>query len=366
MPRPRTHLHRYEEIARHLRQQILRRDFGNDGRLPAERVLGEQFQVQRNTIRQALALLEKEGHIATDPKRGSFVRLSEPDGVRNVFLVSIHSDASTDLSQLVTGFGKVVRKAGYSARRVDSDPPKGMAMDVVPSGDRLAHDVAGVILWPQNPADVDALSRLNAAVPLVLVDRRVMGVSIDSVHFDDVAGGRMVTEHLLSQGHRRIAFLTDDVFAETVQLRWRGYAIALEEAGAPFDSELGVFFQGIHEPLFSMTMRHLLSQGAKSPTAIVCSNDLVAFMLLRFLRDEGIRVPDDMAVTGYGNSMPDYLEAMALTSVDQPFTLLGQTAAGILLDRVHQLTEDRLREPRDVSIPVQLVVRNSSRSARVT
>ncbi|RYG30951.1 LacI family transcriptional regulator [bacterium] len=93
---------------------------------------------------------------------------------------------------------------------------------------------------------------------------------------------------------------------------------------------------------------------------------MVAFTLLRFLRDEGIRVPDDVAVTGYGNTMPNYTEAMALTSVDQPFTELGRAAAGILLDRVGQAPHERLKETRDITIPVKLVVRKSSVSASIS
>ncbi|OJU65675.1 MAG: hypothetical protein BGO01_01815 [Armatimonadetes bacterium 55-13] len=360
MPKPNDTLHRYQEIARTLRHQILRRDFGNDGRLPGERVLGEQFQVQRNTIRQALAILEKEGHIVRDEKRGSFVRLTGPRVDQNVFLLSIHRESMPDLNHLAEGFSKVVEKAGYVVRRQYTDPPIGAAIDIVPDASTLPKEVAGVLLWPQNPSDVESLKLLNAAIPLVLVDRRVLGLSSDCVRFDDVHGGQMVTEHLLSQGHKRIAFLTDEVFAETVQQRWLGYVKALESARIPINPAYGLFFQGIPEETFRVSLRNLLGRGEKSPTAIVCSNDLVAFMLLRFLSDEGIRVPDDIAVTGYGNSLPDYLDAMTLTSVEQSFNLMGQSAAAILLDRVNQTKEERLKRSRDTLIPVRLIPRGSS------
>lgn len=362
MARSRT-LFQYQEIARELREQIVRGDFGANGRLPSERALVTRFQVQRNTIRQALSLLEQEGHIATEGKRGSFIREVDPRVTRSVFLMNIHGGSSPMLTQLTDGFGDVSGRAGYSVRRFNTHPPEGAALDPVPEVGKIGKDTAGVVLWPQNPTNSDALARLNAHVPLVLVDRRVLGVSVDCVRFDDVAGGRMVTEHLLEQGHRRIAFLTDDVFAETVQHRWHGYALALEAAGVPVDPRLSLFYLGIHEPFFSLAMRALLALGKDAPTAVICSNDLVAFVLLRFLRDEGVRVPDDMAVTGYGNAMPDYGEAMALTSVNQPFDELGRRAASTLLERVGQSADERLRESRDITIPVRLVVRKSSASA---
>jgi GntR family transcriptional regulator of arabinose operon len=361
---PAQRLFRYQEIAMEIRRRILRGDFREGGRLPSERALVQSFGVQRNTIRQALTLLEEEGHISIEDKRGAFVRLARPDSGRTVFLLNIHAGSSPNLSRMTEGFSDVAARAGYSLRRFNTHPPEGAALDPLPDADKLADDIAGVMLWPQNPTNPEAVIRLNARIPLVLVDRRVLGAAVDCVRFDDVAGGKAVAEHLLEQGHRRIAFLTDDVFAETVQHRWHGYALAHEAWSVPIDPRLSVFCHGFHEPFFSTTLRLLLGLGRESPTAIICSNDLVAFMLLRFLRDEGVRVPDDVAVTGYGNTMPDYAEAMALTSVDQPFYEMGQTAATMLLERVGQAFEDRLRDVRDVTIPVRLIERQSSSPRR--
>jgi DNA-binding LacI/PurR family transcriptional regulator len=170
----------------------------------------------------------------------------------------------------------------------------------------------------------------------------------------------MVAEHLLAAGHRKIAFVSDEVFAETVQNRWRGYVLALEASNIPIDPRLSLFFHGIDAPFFSMALRHLLGMGKDAPTAIVCSNDVVAFSLIRFLHDEGVRVPDDLAVTGYGNMLPDYMNAMDLTSVDQPFFELGRAAAKILVDRVGQVPAEWARAPHDIEIPVKLIVRGSS------
>ncbi|RYG30592.1 GntR family transcriptional regulator, partial [bacterium] len=261
-------LFQYQEIARELRQEILRGEFRHDGRLPSERALGERFQVQRNTIRQALALLESEGQISTEGKRGSFIQIPAANVVKNAFLVSLPGESSPDLVRLNEGFNLAADRAGFTVRRLDTHPDAGHVFDHIPEVDRLAPDTGGVVLWPQNPTDNELLMRLNAVVPLVLVDRRVLGVSADSVRFDDLTGGRIVTNHLLEQGHRRIAFLTDDVFAETVQHRWQGYALAHEEADVPIEATYSHFFHGLHEPYFSTAMRLLLSQGAKSPTAI--------------------------------------------------------------------------------------------------
>jgi GntR family transcriptional regulator, arabinose operon transcriptional repressor len=353
-------LFQYQEIARVLADQIARGEFDGTGRLPSERVLLERFNVQRNTVRRALALLETEGRISIEGKRGSYLKLPGRHEGGKTFLLCVHGGSSPNLARLCQGFIRASADAGFSVRALDSHPREGAALDSVPDASALDSDVAGVVLWPQNPTNVEALRRIKNEVPLVLVDRRVIGLSSDCVRFADAEGGRMVAEHLIERGHRRIAFIADEVFAETVQQRWRGYVMAQESAGIPIDPRLSLFFHGIDNAYVALALRYILTLGADAPTAIMCSNDLVAFHLLRFLHDETVRVPEDLAVTGYGNMLPDYVSAMALTSVDQPFYELGQAAAKILVDRIGHPTSERIQAPREVEIPVKLIVRGST------
>jgi DNA-binding LacI/PurR family transcriptional regulator len=357
-------LHKYQDVARVLKDQILRGDFQKAGRLPSERVLVERFRVQRNTVRQALALLEKEGQISIEKKRGSFVNPIPVAAVGRSFLINAHGGFSPNLSRLRAGFTQAASQAGFSVKLFDTQPPEGAALDPIPDVANLDEDIAGAMVWPQVPTNPAALVSLNASIPLVLVDRRVSGLSMDCVRFADFAGAQKLAEHLIGQGHRRIGFISDEVFAETVHHRWRGYASALESGDIPIDPRLTLFFHGLDASFFALTLRHLLRNGKDAPTAIMCSNDVVALYLLRFLHEEGIRVPDDLAVTGYGNTMPDYADAMALTTVDQPFFELGQSAVNILLERLGQSTADRMRATHDIEIPVQLVVRGSTDSKR--
>lgn len=357
MPRN-ERIFQYQEIAQELRRQILRGDFHPHERLPSERNLCEQFQVQRNTVRQALSILEAEGRIITHGKRGSFVCPVEPlEQGRDLVLYTPLGNTPM-ANQLLGAFSTSAEAAGFNVVRTDVQPLHGRGLSPLPDLSALPNSTAGIALWPQNPTDAEAINRIGAAVPLVLIDRRVPGVSCDCVRFDDVEGGRLVTEHLLQQGHRRIGFISDDPFAETVQFRWRGYALAHELAGVPIVPWFSLFFNGIDRSYFATGLRHILGLD-EAPTAFVCSNDLVAFVLLRFLQDEGLRVPSDVAVTGYGNIMPEYTEALALTSVNQPFDALGEAAANILIER-YRKGLPKPGDTLDFTIPVQLVPRSSS------
>jgi len=350
----------YQLIAQEIKDIILKGDLMPGSRLDSERDLCRQFQVQRNTIRRALELLEVEGHISIRGRRGSFVLPPAQTLDKRTLLVNVHSGAAPNITALVDGFGIVAKEQGFESSRTSNNPLPDSNVNLVPQADSMPADIAGMLIWPHFPIDVAEIRKINERIPVVLVDQRIMGISTDCVRSDDVAGGKKVAEHLLHLGHRRIAFLTDEVFAESVQARWQGYVLAHEEAGVFCDPKLSLLYQFIDAGIFEPTMRLLWGNPEIRPTAIMCSNDVVAFLLLRFLHAEGIRVPEDIAVTGYGNSMPDYTAAVSLTTIDQPFFEVGREAARLLCKRVRAASSDRFRSPQDIVLPVHLEIRGST------
>jgi DNA-binding LacI/PurR family transcriptional regulator len=172
----------------------------------------------------------------------------------------------------------------------------------------------------------------------------------------------MVTEHLIAQGHRRIGFLGDEAFAETVQMRWRGYTLALQEAGITPLTRWIALFHDMKVPMFADYMKRFLEGEGEPVTAVVCSNDTTALVFLNFLRGAGYRVPEDVAVTGYGNLLPDYMDALELTTMAQPFEEVGQIAGKILLEQLAMRGKDKTSPVSftQVDLPVELIVRSSS------
>ena len=350
----------YQQIAEKVKDRILLGEIAVGEKLASERILMEEFGVQRNTIRQALAELEAGGHIVTEGRRGSFVLPPTAAARGGTFLVNIEPGSGPNGTALFEGVVHIANSLKMNVQRFSTKPLPNSSMNRLPDPEDLPPDTAGIILWPHHPINMARLQKLNDMVPVVLVDHKVAGTSLDCVRFDDAAGGRQVTEYLLLQGHSRIAFLTDEVFAESVQSRWQGYLTALEEGGGPYDPRLGLLYQSLDSEILGMTIAHLNQNPNRRPTAVICSNDLVAFALLRCLNTMGVRVPEDVAVTGYGNSMPQYAAAISLTTMDQPFFAMGQEAAKLLADRTRQTRSERLRLPKDISLPMKLVVRGST------
>lgn len=360
---------RYEEIAADLRRQ-LEHDGSDLHKLPSERALMARYGVQRNTVRRALSILGDEGRIVRSGKRGSFVNRDPIPAENNapltatgtILVVTQWNDISTALEDLLRGLTQTLSESQLSLLHFDSRPRQGRVANELPNAEYLAaNNVKGIVLWPQAPADIPALDRLRSFAPLILVDRQVSGFETHSVVFDDYSGGRAVTEYLIQLGHRRIGFLTDEVFAETVQQRWRGYAHALEAGGIIPEPTCYGLFEGMYDPPYSAQMRLLLEGGGNPLTAVVCSNDTVALDFMHFLRREGHRVPEDIAVTGFGNLLPNSMGAMGLTTVLQPFEEAGRAVGRLLLSHVTPShCERHAVRYEHIEIPVRLVVRASS------
>ena len=220
-------------------------------------------------------------------------------------------------------------------------------------------DAVVVLCLPLEDHEVVALKQLD--VPVAMVGVQVPGFS--SVRIDDVAGGRAAMRHLLNLGHERIGLLriaenggANDHFPDH---RWRGYQEALAERGLAFDQDLeqhDVF--GIHGG--ARGMGRLLS-AAELPTAVVVECDEMAFGALRTVRRAGLRVPEDVSVIGFDDH--DMAEVMGLTTVRQPVPDQGNQAALLVLDA---LESPDGRSPSDVTVPTEVVIRESTAPPRGT
>lgn len=218
--------------------------------------------------------------------------------------------------------------------------------------------VRGIIISPTD-SDLQPLLRLSRhGTPVVLLDHPRGAMDLCAVAVDDVAGGRLVSEHLVGLGHRRIAFLGGTVDAEPVARRRDGVREALVAAGLdPAQAMLDVRVPLHPPPLVEAAASAAALILAASPpvTAVVCLNDLAALGLLDGLVAAGVRVPADMSVVGYDDLPFARRLAPALTTVDQPKYRLGRAAAELLLDEArpgHTHREELFRP--------SLVVRASS------
>ncbi len=196
----------------------------------------------------------------------------------------------------------------------------------------------------------------QAQIPLALIDNALLpewGMRFIS---DDAHGIRQVVSHLVALGHLRIAFLggRSSVLSN---LRESSFRAALADAGLSLPAHWVKNTSWSNQEIITEGVRAVLREDR--PTAIVCSADAIAMVVLRVARSLGLRLPADLSVTGYSNAALSAYADPPLTTVDQPFHSLGHAAVMHLIHCAE--SEDLSIGPRpEMLFPTQLLVRGST------
>ncbi len=213
--------------------------------------------------------------------------------------------------------------------------------------------VDGLIVLDGRIGDT-ALGAVAQGLPVVVTGRTLKAPGLYSLHFDNFEGGRLATHHLLSLGHRRIAFITGDARHADAKDRQRGYRAALEAAGLVFDPAL-VVPGSYTEDSGRMAVERLLDSRAPF-SAIFAANDQMAFGAALALHRRHLHVPGDVSLVGFDDLQSAVFSIPPLSTVHHPAYELGQLAAGAMLQLLAGETPTaRLPVPR-------FIVRESTRS----
>ncbi len=217
--------------------------------------------------------------------------------------------------------------------------------------------VDGILMFP--PEEVEPRTYLNEMrtfhAPMVLVDRKWPQCEYDTVGSNDRQGGFDLTAHLIQLGHRRIAN-----FHNSAEKRSEGFRDAMLKFGVPVRAEWILKLIYLEEQYEQA--RRLLSARDR-PTAIMCFNDEAALTVYSAAYDLGLKVPEDLSVTGFGDLLVGKTMRPRLTTVRQDPCLIGRQAAELLLRRIenHNGQETNIPEtPEDILLPTELVIRDST------
>jgi LacI family transcriptional regulator len=191
-------------------------------------------------------------------------------------------------------------------------------------------------------------------VPVVMIGRHP--VRCPSVRIDNVAAAATVTEHLLALGHRRIACLSGPRDSLTAVDRVEGYRRTLRDAGLAVDHRLVVEVGFAAVALEWVVDRWFAARSL--PSAVIAPNDQVAIGMIRALYERGLRVPEDVSVTGFDDTPVASCVVPSLTTMAVPMRDLGRVAVELLL----ALLEDARAE--SVVLPCTLRVRESTSVCR--
>jgi LacI family transcriptional regulator len=218
----------------------------------------------------------------------------------------------------------------------------------------LAGRVDGIVVHG-NALGLDVIQDLRRAnVPVVVVAHPPV-TGCDSVRTESAASAERLTTRLLDHGRQDLLFVGDPASSYDVSQRYAGFAKALANRGMKVPEPERV---PLTETAGTTVAKGLLG-ATKRPGGLVCANDELALAAVQTLRDGGVRVPEDIVVTGWDDVMAARYVSPGLTTVRQPMAELGRLAAQRLHERV---TGERTRARNDV-LPTELVLRDSCGTA---
>ncbi|WP_461007087.1 LacI family DNA-binding transcriptional regulator [Streptomyces capparidis] len=221
--------------------------------------------------------------------------------------------------------------------------------------------VRGVLVTPADTTGRNLAEFRRRDIPFVLVDRAEDAQRGCSVAVDDIAGGALAARHLVSAGHRSIAYVSGPGHLQQVRDRREGALRALAEAGLPPDALVELPTERLDVAAGRDAGSRLLGL-SPAVTAVFCANDLLALGVLQSLFAAGVHVPRDIALVGYDDIEFAAAAAVPLTSVRQPAMTMGRLAAELLLEETGEQASRHRHQ--NVLLQPELVVRDSSLGQR--
>jgi LacI family transcriptional regulator len=319
-------------------------------------VLNSPDIVAEPTRRRVELAIAKLGWIPNEPARQLRAGRSRSIGM---IVMDIANPFYTDL---VIGAENCVHERGYSvqvgnsAQEADRESAQLLVL--------MQQRVRGVLLAPIWGLDERVRQLKLRGIPVVLLDRAGNQSDFCSVSTDDVEGGRLAVQHLLDQGHTRIAVIGGPgnlqqvsdrrLGAELARSRHSGSAEIMVKSSAHLDVDSGV---RAAEEIAAMP-------SSERPTAVFATNDLLAIGLLQGFVTAGLRVPDDMAIVGYDDIAFAAAAAVPLSSVRQPRLAIGYRAAELLFEEIEATDGEAGHEHQQIRFTPELVVRRSSAESR--
>jgi LacI family transcriptional regulator, galactose operon repressor len=321
------------------------------GKITVSRVLNGSSQVTEKTRRRVLKAVKKLGYIPNENaralrlQRSRVIGLIVPALLDHFFATCAHVIHET------------AQKRGYMVMTVSSngDPETENAQIEA----MLRRHIEGILLVPACSQRCDITGPQLWKIPVVAFDRPVPDGSQDSVIVENRQGAKLATEHLVSHGHRNIAFLGPSGKLFTICERLQGFREAAQENGIQTE-EISLIDD---LPQAIAALKSLLS-GDNRPTALLTLNNVTTKLVVEALLELKVDVPGTFALIGFDDFEIAHVLQPPLTVVRQPVEEMARCAAELLFERLQP--EGDAGAPKNIILPVELVIRQSCGCQRGT
>jgi len=371
-------LPKYKQIARSLMEKIKSGEYKKNSFLPSENSLTKIYNCSRITIRQALSILIRKNVIKTIHGVGSVIIKSPEEIVfedEDFLFIDKDEPLSRELQrigllysksikwgienpfygEIISSIEKNAKEAGYLLSFAIYEDMKRIS-DV--SEFIVDNNVVGFILLGDIERKVVEILK-NTGLPLVSVNSPVVeNYKISIVINDDYRGGYEVGKFLLSIGCERIACIKAPKNVSSCDIRFEGFLEGLKKNGYN-TSNLIVVEGNLEFDSGYECVKKFFSFHKQVPDGIFCLNDLMAIGAMKYITEQGLRIPDNINVIGFDNIAQSAQVFPSLTTVEIQRKKMGEIAVRKLIYHIHNI--NKLFSLK-VVLPCKLVVRNSTRN----
>lgn len=352
---------KYLKLKEYLKDEILMGRIKPGEQISSENSLAEMFTISRHTVRKAVSILINEGYLTSEHGRGTYCldRSLKRSASRNIGVIATYISEYI-FPKVIQGIDSVLSRNGYSI--ILKSTNNNTADEHNCLKDMLGKNVEGLIIEPTKSAlfshNLELYKALETSgIPYVFIHGYHQNMEDKPyVILDDAAGMYAVVRYLAKLGHRKIIgiFKADDIQGLS---RHKGYAKALADSGLPYDPDNVVLFHTEDKGVKPATaIREMIMSGRKMD-AVACYNDEIAFRVFQLVEGMGLKVPEDISVTGFDDSYLSENGAVRLTSVSHPKERLGAAAAELLLDILGG--KEDVRDHMQQVIEPELVIKDS-------
>jgi len=311
------------------------------------RALNGKADVSEETRKRVMEIAQKLGYL---PNRSA---VSLKKSRTYTIGVVVEDNSNPFWSEVLKGIENAAHREGYHV--IFTNTNRNYKNEVENIKLLLERRVDGFLIVPNQERYDDLLELKERNIPFVIMGRHVDFLRVPMVYNDDVKGGNIATSHLIEKGCRRIAFIGAQPYNSASIERKKGYEKALKDAGIGIDESLikisrDPMKNGVMEVESAYKhMKELLEKNI-SFDGVFAYNDLMAFGVLKALKEEKISVPDKVKLIGYDDIFYSSIITPSLTTLKTKKQILGEIAFDLLLNK----------KKDEIVLDVKLLVREST------
>lgn len=357
---------KYKWLAGRLKELIIYNIENGISKLPTEQELCKKYRVSRQTVRQALLILEQDHLIEKRKGSGSYITGLSADSSANTVAILVSSDSDYIYPDLLADIRRGLTASGFSSTIYVTENRQDTERDILL---QLQKEIPRALIVEccksalPNP-NLDLYRKLERNGCMIIFMHNYYSEFEHPLFVKDAnfEGSALLVHHLAAQDHTQIAgiFKSDD---QQGLERFQGFTETMRDLGLHVSDDRVHWYnsydlnQILHNP-DSDFIKKIVQDSLESCTAVICYNDIFAYFLIKELKHNGYHLPEDLAIATFDNSYLSRLDTMSLTTLSHKAHSTGNTVVQTLIDRLKGLPVT------STELPWTLVIGDSTQSHR--